>query len=205
MAKIYSCLTFVLFLLLFLSSELSSAEKYVGRTRPGSLSSRTTVIYNWASGFIFDFGLYYGQSSAVASPVASNEWSQTIMLYDIKMGYVTDSGFYLGGEYSGRNETNASGGTGNGGTPAVGVGYFFGNGFSLRGFYRWNETWGGYKDGTGYQIDFGYMTAVTSDFYLGIQLSRRETTFKTHDTIAGFNSWRRTETYPMLSFGFLIN
>lgn len=204
MRKSYLCLTGAVFSLVFIFSNLALAEKYVGRTRPGSLSSRTMVIYNWASGVLFDFGLYYGQNTAQSSPSASNEWDQTITLYDVKLGYVFDNGFYFGAEYSGRNEYSSGAAT-NGGTPALGVGYFFGNGFSLRGFYRLNETWGSYRDGTGYQIDFGYMTSVTSDFYMGIQLSRRETTFKTNDYIAGFSSWKRTETYPMLSFGVLIN
>lgn len=204
MKKIFLCLLLMIFGAVLLSSNLASAEKYVGRTRPGALSSRSTIIYSWASGVLFDFGLYYGQSAAVSSPVVGNEWDQTITLYDIKIGYVTTGGFYFGGEYAGRNETTP-GGTTNGGTSAAGLGYFFGNGFGLRGFYRWNETWGAYKSGSGYQIDFGYMTSVSSNFYLGIQLSRRETTFKTNDSLAAFDYWRRTETYPMLSFGFLIN
>lgn len=198
-----------LILIAFMSlSELAvkqaQAQKFVGRTRPGALTSRQSVIYNWASGVLFDFAVYYGENKASGQPAASNQWDQAITIYDIKLGYVFDAGLYFGAEYSGQNE-NSSGSTVNGGTPAAGLGYFFGNGWAVRGFYRWNETWGGYKSGSGYQIDLGYMASITSDFYLGILLSRRETNFQTNDFIVGFGGWRRTETYPMLSFGFLIN
>ncbi len=159
------------------------------------------------SGTLFDIGFYYGQSEATASPSAANEFKNNTSIYDIKLGYIFSEGFYLGGEYSTRNESSTSTTTGtlSGGGAGAGVGYFATSGFYLRGLYRFNETFGDYKNGSGYQADLGYMVNMTSNFFIGILISNRQITYKENKLIFGFDNWTKKETYPFLTLGFVIN
>ena len=156
------------------------------------------------SGVLFDVGLYYGQTEATADPAAGNEWRNLTSIYDIKLGYIFDSSIYLGGGFSNRNESSILT-TSNGGTGFVGLGYFWGSGFHLRSFYRINETFGDYSDGAGFQADLGYMTNMSSNFYLGLLLSHRQVTFLKNSTISNFKSLTKKDTQPMITLGFLIN
>ncbi len=156
------------------------------------------------SGVLFDTAIYYGQTEATADPAAGNEWKNLTSIYDIKLGYITASSIYLGAEYSARNDASILTTT-SGGTAAVGIGYFWGSGFHARGFYRINESFGDYKNGTGFQADLGYMVNMSSNFYLGLLLSHRQVTFTTNETIANFKSQIKKDTQPMVTLGFLIN
>ena len=169
------------------------------RERPVSYSMNSG-----RTGVLFDFGIYYGQSEATADPALGNEWKNLTSIYDIKLGYIFDSNFYLGGEYSTRNDSMIT--TSNqGGTAAAGLGIFWGTGFHARAFYRINENFGSYTDGSGFQADLGYMTNLSSNFYVGVLLSHRQVTYKSNSSIVGFNSYTKKDTQPMLTLGFLIN
>lgn len=159
------------------------------------------------SGVLLDFGIHYGQSEATADPSPGNEWKNISSVYDLKLGYISDSDIYLGAGYSVRTDSLSSQANNSlsGGAVLLGAGWFWGSGFNLRGFYHWNESWGDYKSGTGFQADLGYMMNITSNFYMGLLFSHRQTTFTSNSTIFNFQSWTRKETFPILTFGFLIN
>lgn len=156
-------------------------------------------------GTLFDLSLYYGQSEATANPAPGNSWTNTTAIYDIRAGYIAESGVYFGGLYTSRSDNQVSLNTETGSSTGVGAGYFADNGFFLRGYYKFGDTFGNYSDGTGFQADLGYLLNPTSSFFFGVNLSIRQTQYKSNPTIAGFDSWTRKETYPFLTFGFLFN
>lgn len=188
----------VIYLVLFLSvTDLKAAANPRERVASYRMSSGRT-------GVLFDTAIYYGQSEASAEPAVGNEWKNLTSVYDIKLGYVFNSSIYLGGEFSTRNDAIGPV-TSNGSTGAVGIGLFWGSGFNLRSYYRFDESWGYYSNGTGFQADLGYMHNLTSNFYIGLLVSHRQTTYTKNNLIAGFQSFTKKDTQPMLTVGFLIN
>ncbi len=186
------------FLVVFLLGALAvAAGQRSERVASYSLNSGRT-------GVLFDAAVYYGQSEATADPAAGNEWKNLTSVYDVKLGYIFDSKLYLGGEYSTRSDSSMTS-TQSGGAGAVGAGLFWGSGFNLRSFYRFNENWGDYSEGSGFQADLGYMHNITSNFYIGLIASHRQTTFTKNSLIANFKSFTKKDTQPMLTVGFLIN
>lgn len=159
------------------------------------------------TGALFDVGVYYGQSEATATPVSNNEFKNISSIYDIKLGYIFSEGYFLGAGYSARNEststTNST--TTTGGAGMVGLGYFTDTGFNLRSYYHFNESFGDYKNGNGFQADLEYKVNMSSNFYMGIAFSHRQITYTQNNLITGFTSWVRKETYPFVTFGFIIN
>ena len=158
------------------------------------------------TGTLFDLGLYYGQSEATANPTPGNEWKNITSVYDIKLGFIFDNDFYFGGGYMSRTDSLSSQSSSvSGGTAILGGGLFWGSGFNFRGYYHVNETWGDYKNGSGFQADLAYFLNMSSNFYMGLELSHRQTTFTQNSTVVGFQSWTRKETFPMVTVGFLLN
>ncbi len=177
--------------------------KVVSATNPRERSASFSM-NTGRSGVLFDAAIYYGQTEATADPAAGNEWKNLTSIYDIKLGYILDSSIYLGAEYSTRKDASILSTT-SGGTSAVGIGYFWGSGFHARSFYRMNENFGDYSNGTGFQADLGYMINMSSNFYLGLLVSHRQVTFTKNDTISNFKSQTKKDTQPMVTLGFLIN
>ncbi|MEQ1723168.1 MAG: hypothetical protein ABL930_08315 [Pseudobdellovibrio sp.] len=194
-------ISFLLIFAVFLVSEKSIAQSNNSTGRAAKTMSRS---YG-RTGVLLDTAVYYGQTEATANPVAANQWQYTTSIYDIKLGYVMSNSFYWGGEYTTRTDNQVFVTNTSGSAAGAGVGYFFDNGFNFRVYYKFNEVYGSYADGTGYQADLGYAVNVTSNFYLGFVVSVRQTTFKSNGTITGFDFWTRKETYPFLTLGFLIN
>ncbi len=195
------------FILLITLGTTKSMAAYSARDRQARNTGSQVVTYSSnRSGTLFDLGFYYGQSEAVANPSSGNEWKDITSVYDLKIGYIFDSDFYLGGGYSVRNDSlsSLSLNSSSGGTATVGVGWFWGSGFNLRTYYHINESFGDYKDGTGFQADLGYVVNMTSNFYMGLLYSYRQTTFTSNTTIANFKTWAKKETFPMVTLGFLI-
>jgi hypothetical protein len=155
-------------------------------------------------GTLADIGLYYSQTAATATPSAGNTFDNTTSVYDIKLGYISESHFYIGGLYTAGSDNHVSANRVSRYTGGAGLGYFAYNGFNLRAYYIFSSDYGDYKDGTGYQADLGYAINPTSSFYLGVAVSLREVNYKTNQTIANFESWRRKETYPFITMGFLF-
>ena len=170
-----------------------------GSGRPPKMISRT---YGF-SGTLADMGLYYSLTEATATPAAGNTWESNTAIYDFKLGYITESKVYYGLLYSGRRDNQTAPDHSTGAGVGAGIGYFGYNGFNIRGFYKVSDNFGEYKDGTGFQIDLGYAINPTSNLYLGLNISYRETVYKTNATIAGFQPWNRRETYPFVTVGYL--
>jgi hypothetical protein len=166
-------------------------------------SSRSSSYRAGGGSVLLDAGVYYGNTQATANPSAGNVWDSTQSIYDIKLGYVSMNRWYFGGGVTTRSES-ASGTTSGSGT-MLGLGYFFENRFNIRAYYKFNERYGDYSNGTGFQADLGYLYNVTSNFYLGFNMSLRQTTFKSNNAITNFDYWTRKETYPYLALGFLVN
>jgi hypothetical protein len=195
-------------LFLFLISNFFLSQKCLAQSGGTGTRSAKPMTFSTSSnsGVLLDFGVYYGQSEATANPSTNNEWKDNTSVYDCKLGYILDEGIYVGGVYSARtlstSSTNTPSTTGSGG--GVGTGFFWGNGFHLRGFYHFNEVYGEYKNGTGFQADIGYMMNMSSNFHIGFLISHRQVTFTENRTISGFDFWTRKETFPFITVGFLI-
>lgn len=188
---------FVLILSIF--GQFLAVEAFA-ETKSAKPISRT---YGFA-GTLVDFGICYSQSKATATPSVGNTWDNSTSIYDVKLGYINDSSIYLGAIYTARADNQASANQTSGSSTGLGLGLFSYSGFNFRAYYKFGDTFGDYKDGAGYQFDMGYAINPTSSFYLGLNISFRESTYKTNATIAGFDSWSRKETYPFVTLGFLI-
>ncbi len=169
-----------------------------------STRSQATRSSSSKGGGLFDFALYYGQSEGSSDPNNTYQSKSNESYYDMKLGYVFGNGIYLGAEYNTRNSGYIGGSTtGNG--AAAGAGYFFQNGINFRGYYRFNEAFSDYRNGTGFQFDAGFHEMFATNFYLGILLSYRKTNFTKRDSDPTLTRFSFDTTYPMLTFGFLIN
>lgn len=125
-------------------------------------------------------------------------------IYDLKLGYLSNS-WYVGALMTSRNEDPTGTGSSTGSATGISGGYFFGEGFFLMAHYIFSATEGDdYKKGTGLQFDFGYLANVSSNFQVGVELTRRSITYKENDTDSNFDSYVHTETFPMLTFGFIF-
>lgn len=156
-------------------------------------------------GTLVDVSIYYGQTEATANPAAGNSWQNTTAIYDLKGGYITDSSIYIGAVYTSRSDNQVSAASASGSSVGIGGGYFADSGFNIRGYYKFNDTYGDYKNGSGFEANLGYLLNPTSNFFFGLNVSVRQSTYTSNSVIPGFNSWTRKETYPFLTFGFLIN
>lgn len=192
----------VILIMFLFSAQLQAQQK----SSNGKTAKLMTSNYG-RTGTLFDVGIYYGQSEATANPVSNNEFKSIISIYDIKLGYVFSEGYFLGAGYSARNESSSttSSATTTGGAGMVGLGYFSSNGFNLRSYYHFNESFGDYKVGSGFQADLEYKVNMSSNFYMGIAFSHRQITYTQNNLITGFTSWIRKESYPFVTFGFIVN
>ena len=189
------------FLLFVLTCSLAPKAIAGDSARPAKTISRS---YG-RIGTLFDVGIYYGQTEATANPVAGNSWQNTTAIYDIKLGYITEDSLYFGADFTSRSDNQISVTSVSGSSAGVGVGYFSDGGFNIRAYYKFSDVYGDYQDGSGFQADLGYMLNPTSNFFIGLAVSVRQSTYKTNNMIAGFNSWTRKETYPFINIGFLLN
>ena len=167
-------------------------------------STRSQSSRTGKGGGLFDFALYYGQTEGSSAPTNNNQAKTNETYYDMKLGYLFAMGFYLGAEYNTRNSGYIGGSTNGNGT-AVGMGYFFQNGINLRGFYRFNEAFSDFRNGSGLQLDAGFTEMFATNFYLGVLLSYRKTNYTSRESDPTLTRYSFDSTYPMLTFGFLIN
>ena len=191
---------FVFCFLFFAQLNLAHAQA-VGRSRGSAPAPKFS---SGRSGTLLDFAVFYGQDEATANPNVGNEYIDNDSVYDIKLGYIFNNDFYFGGDLSVRNYSYI-GGTSTGQATGVGFGYFFSNNFNLRAYYRFNESYADYRDGSGFQADLNYSINLSSNFYFGFLITHRQTTFTTNSQIAGFEKWTYKSTNPAITFGFLVN
>lgn len=123
-------------------------------------------------------------------------------IYDIKLGYLTGTGLYLGGLYTIRNQENGT--TEDGKAVGASIGYVGVDGFFIKGHYIVSAERGAYKEGTGIQGDFGYLTNVTGAFLVGVELTYRSIEYKKNDSIPTLEKRKQDELFPMLTVGFVF-
>lgn len=156
-----------------------------------------------ARSVLLDFGLHYGQSEAVGTP-ATQDFKNNTTAYDSKLGYISDGNWYLGLLYSYKNYSSDLAST-NGSASGAGLGYFFANNFNFRAFYRFDESFGRYRKGSGFQTDFEYKVHLASSFYIGVLISHRQVIYKVNNSITNYQEDTAKETFPGISLGFFIN
>lgn len=129
-------------------------------------------------------------------------------ILDAKLGYLMDNSIYVGGIYSSFSQNT---GTSSPSRTATGVtlGYHGDNGFFFDLNYYLMATYnsGGsseFKNGSGFGADFGYNVMVSSNVYLGLQVSYRSVTYKKVSTGSTEVDRQNTVTdlYPLLNVGF---
>lgn len=157
------------------------------------------------SGVLFTLNAFYYSNKAevqAGGATASSESKNSI--YDVKLGYLGGSGLYLGGIYTSRSSD--SGGTATTGTATgASLGYVGSSGFYLMGHYLLSATEGdNYKEGSGIQADLGYMTAVSGNLIVGVELTYRSITYKKDENNAALTSYKHDEVMPLLTIGYLF-
>lgn len=147
-----------------------------------------------SSGVLFTANAFmYNTEAEQGSASAKSENS----VIDLKLGYLGGSGLYLGGMYSTRDMNGADGNA-----IAASVGYVGSKGFFIKGHYVASAELDEWKEGTGFQVDFGYLSNVTSSFVVGVEITHRSIEYAKHDTVPG--KYKLTETMPMLTLGFVF-
>lgn len=152
--------------------------------------------------FILGLSAFYYSSSVDAGAGATARSANTI--YDLKGGYVTSKGLFLGGLYTSRNDDLTGAASSGGSQVGASVGYYGSSGIHFVGHYILSSTLGTYEKGSGVQADFGYLSSVTSNFFIGVDLSYRSISYKDQSGISMANSYNRTELFPMLSLMFTL-
>lgn len=125
----------------------------------------------------------------------------TNTLYDLSFGGMLGANLYVGAMYSTKNDKSLSTST-NGSATGVSIGYVFDSGVHLTGTYFLTATDENYKKGSGYEIDLGWRSFISSSFFVGAKLAMRSLKYTENATILGFQSVTSTTTLPYISFGF---
>jgi uncharacterized protein YjbI with pentapeptide repeats len=147
---------------------------------------------------------YYSANNSDAT--GSSHSTNTI--YDLKGGYVTSKGLFIGGLLTSRNDDLGGAASTGGSQTGASVGYYGSSGIHFVGHYIFSAKLGGfagaYEQGSGLQADFGYLSAVTSNFFIGVDLSYRNLTYKELNGAKLPSNFTRTELFPMLSLMFTL-
>ncbi len=165
-----------------------------------SFSSLQVQARGSSSGVMLTANAFMYNITAQDTPGSKSE--SKLSVYDVKLGYLMGNGFYLGGIYSTRNATNNS--SEDGKAMGASAGYIGSGGFFLKGHYILSAERGIYKEGSGVQGDFGYLTNVTSSFMVGVELTYRSIDYKKSDNNSSLESHKQEELFPMLTVGFVF-
>jgi hypothetical protein len=158
-------------------------------------------------GIIFDVNLFYESAKYETTNTggsASTDSDTTTAIYDIKLGYLSSSGLYLGGIYTSRSNSVLNQSGTNGSAMGGSVGYMGDAGIFIQGHYLTGATYGVYSDGSGLQVDVGYKAGVGTGWLLGAELSHRSIDYKKSSSNASLASYKVTETFPMVSIGYMF-
>lgn len=154
-----------------------------------------------SNGVLVSANIFMYNNQVEQSP--GGESKSNTSIYDIKAGYLSGNGLYLGGIYTLRSaETNS--GSVDGNALGASIGYVGASGFYLKGHYLLSAEYDNLKEGTGFQADFGYLTNITSSFFVGVELTYRSIDYKKVESSPGTDSLKITETFPMLTIGFIF-
>jgi hypothetical protein len=119
--------------------------------------------------------------SGEESTEGNSESKSMVTHGDVNLGYIFSSGIYLGAFYGSKNQetdTTKPKGSHYGATVGLISGGWFLNAHYLTSG-KWGETSGNtnWDDGTGAQVDLGYMMRVTGPLFLGLHLTYRSITY----------------------------
>ncbi|CAE79674.1 hypothetical protein AB1A81_08290 [Bdellovibrio bacteriovorus] len=154
-----------------------------------------------SNGVLVNANIFMYNNSTETTPGGESKSNSSI--YDIKLGYISGNGLYLGGLYTLRKVETDSGSV-DGNALGASIGYVGASGFYVKGHYLLSAEYDTLKEGTGIQADFGYMTNVTSSFFVGVELTYRSIEYKKNEASPGMDSLKISETFPMLTVGFIF-
>jgi hypothetical protein len=144
---------------------------------------------SWAA--MLNVGMYNHTSTTVGTI------KQSATATDVTVGYSRAKGFYLGGIYGSGSGTDSYSHMG------VSMGYVI-NGWDFMAHYLLGGTYkmtsADYKDGTGSQIDVGYLFKTGIPLYVGIQVTSRSMTYKSKTT--GSPDLKTADTYPAIKIAY---
>ena len=166
-----------------------------------AMTALTAQARGSSSGVMVTANAFMYNNTTDVTPGGSSDSKSSI--YDIKIGYLGGGGLYLGGIYTMRNSSSGSS-TSDGKALGASVGYVGATGFFIKGHYLLSAEAGDYKEGTGIQADFGYITNVTGAFMVGVELTYRSIEYKKNDSAPGLEKYKTSELFPMLTVGFVF-
>jgi hypothetical protein len=159
------------------------------------------------NGVLVGLGLLKFDQETEGPQIGDNKTSNTY--YDLKIGYLVGDGLYLGGIYSVHNE-DSGGAEWKRSLYGVTVGYH-NSGWYLDGSYFIDGQLDGgaieFKKASGIGVDSGYRSLVSSNFFLGVQGSYKNFTFKEYTasgTTVVVDNKVKSELYPMLTLGVIF-
>lgn len=129
----------------------------------------------------------------------------TTAIYDLKIGYIFPNGIYFGGishtknfDVNSTNEKrSASGAT---------LGYHNAGWFGDFSYFLNAQREVGaieFKDGTGYGLDVGYHSLISTNFFVGLQLSYKSFSYAKVNAKSETNK-EKSEMYPMFNVGLIF-
>jgi len=160
---------------------------------------------------VFSPGVSYSSND---TDTGSGTSSGSELLLDVKLGYIFPMGFYVGGIY--HNASNSAGSAVNDEKATAfgpSVGYFSPMGFYVTGHYflvaernDYGVAGGDASEGTGPQVDLGWVFPLTSVFSMGPQLTYRSLNYSKADVggVATDIDVTRTEIRPYISLFFMF-
>ncbi len=190
-------LLFSFIFLIFSEAQNAQAQSW-NRKRPRGKTGVTQVGTYPRQGVYADLAYFFG-SNSIASTDAEASTQNSFL--DLKLGYVNQVGFYYGGQYTFKNNSDNVGNNEGRGSGA-GVGYFWVSGFDVRAFYRFHETYGNYRDGSGFQLDVGYSARITPEIYIGVIVDFREINFKIYTLDDTVTSTIMRTLQPAVTIGY---
>lgn len=183
------------------SNSIALAQSY--RSRLGKTSARADQP-NYRTGIYFDTNISYTYEKVSTSPALASDHANTIFITDLKLGYIFTSGVYLGGGYSFKNYNYTNWDT-EGNATFIGGGFFTNSDFDFRAYYRFDESYGDYRSGTGYMLEVNYTRPMSRQVYLGFGLNYKDITYKSNAAIPSFSSANFKNFAPALVLGVSIN
>lgn len=162
-----------------------------------SLSSQGAGMY---SGTLLTVNGYLYSVTTEDTPGSNSE--SKITIYDFKLGYLSSGGYYLGLLTTARDQENgtAEDGRSTGGS----FGYVGSRGFFVMGHYIFSAEKAGYREGSGWQGDFGYLTTVSQSMVVGVEVAYRSIDYKKNDANPSLTLRKQSEIFPMLTVGVLF-
>lgn len=168
----FDCLKLLLPSLLLIL--FSAPDLYAQAQRAANRNKAAAIVYSpHRKGTVIDFSAFYSLNETSSKPADPSDSSSKASSLDIKLGYINQAAFYWGVGYTFKtDELQAAQTTGRG--SGFGFGYYWSNGFDLKTFYRFQESYGNFSKGDGYQVNLSYSSKISSMLNIGFNLDYRE-------------------------------